>query len=223
VSYTAKPDTGGPDLTDFLDPDGWMEIDLPPNTSQVQVALWTEDPDKPFATYELHVGELDPVGEVTGLQARLANLGYYDGPIDGDAGEVTAAAIAQFRREHGLPLGDQVDDDLREALEGLHDNDQLPEGSEPDQTFQEDDSADEAGPDSSETGDTGEEDEATEGAADDVQEDEDESDLDALVDDEWDGDWEEESEEGDDGDEDEDDDEDEDADDDDASDGSTQE
>jgi hypothetical protein len=160
------------------------------------------------------VGELDPVGEVTGVQARLANLGYYDGPIDGDAGQVTSAAIAQFRREHGLPLGDQVDDDLREALEGLHDNDQLPDGSEPDQTFQEDDSAEDAGPDSSETGDTGDEGESTGDATDDVQEDEDEHDMDALVDEEWDGDWEEESEE----------DEDEDGDDDaDPSDGSTQE
>jgi len=217
VSYTAKPDTGGPDLTDFLDSDGWMRIDVPPNTSQVQVALWTDDPDTPFATYELKVGELDPVREVTGVQARLASLGYYDGAIDGDAGEVTAAAIAQFRSEYGLPLGDQIDDDLRDALEGLHDNDQLPEGSEPDQTFQEDAPADEAGLEPSQDGDAGDEAEGTGDAADEVQEDEDAIDMDALVDEEWDGDWEEESEE------DEDDDEDEDADDDDASDGSTQE
>jgi hypothetical protein len=217
VSYTAKPDTGGPDLTDFLDSDGWMRIDVPPNTSQVQVALWTDDPDTPFATYELKVGELDPVREVTGVQARLASLGYYDGPIDGDAGEMTAAAIAQFRREYGLPLGDQIDDDLRDALEGLHDNDQLPEGSEPDQTFEEDAPADEAGLEPSEEGDTGDEAEGTGDSVDEVQEDDGESDMDALVDEEWDGDWEEESEEDDD------DDEDEDADGGDASDGSTQE
>jgi N-acetylmuramoyl-L-alanine amidase len=141
VSYTAKPDTGGPDLTGPLDSEGWMEIALPPNTSQVDVALWIDVPDSPIVSYALRVGEIDPIDEVTGVQARLANLGYYDGAVDGDAKEVTAAAIAQFRREHGLPMGDQIDDDLRDALDSMHDADEAPADTEPDQTFADDDAA----------------------------------------------------------------------------------
>jgi N-acetylmuramoyl-L-alanine amidase len=198
VSYTAKPDTGGPDLTGPLDSEGWMEIDLPPNTSQVDVALWIDDPDSPIVTYALRVGELDPTDEVTGVQARLANLGYYDGAIDGDAKEVTAAAIAQFRREQGLPLGDQIDDDLREALEGMYGADEALADTEADQTFSDDDES--ADTDSSD---------ATEGdAADQAQEGEDNGNEDNgeddgeddewIEDDEWDGDWEEEDDEDDD-------------------------
>jgi N-acetylmuramoyl-L-alanine amidase len=194
VSYTAKPDTGGPDLTGPLDSEGWMEIALPPNTSQVDVALWIDVPDSPIVSYALRVGEIDPIDEVTGVQARLANLGYYDGAVDGDAKEVTAAAIAQFRREHGLPMGDQIDDDLRDALDSMHDADEAPADTEPDQTFADDDAAeDDDSPDATQ-------DEAadrTQEGDDDGDEDSDEDD-DWIEDDDWDGDWEEEDEDGDD-------------------------
>jgi N-acetylmuramoyl-L-alanine amidase len=191
VSYTAKPDSGGPDISGPLDSEGWMEIDLPPNTRQVEVVLWTEVPNIPIATYDLHVGEMDPIDEITGVQARLANLGYYDGEIDGDAQEVTAAAIAQFRREHGLPMGDQIDDDLRDALDGLHNSDEAPADTEPDQTF----SADEEPEDGRDpTNDDGDESNAADQGGDEDGKD-DTGDEDWIEDDEWDGDWEEEDEE----------------------------
>jgi N-acetylmuramoyl-L-alanine amidase len=188
VSYTAKPDAGGPNLTGPLDADGWMEIDLPPDTNQVDVALWTDDPGNPIATYELRVGEMDPIEEVTGIQARLANLGYYDGATDGEAKEITAAAISQFRREHGLPMGDQIDDDLREALDGVHAADEVPADTEPDQTF-----ADGEAPAYDAGSDAGDEGNPPDEVQDDDQEDGDDSeDEDWIQDDEWDGDWEEE-------------------------------
>ncbi len=191
VSYTAKPDTGGPDLTGPLDSEGWMEIALPPDTSQVDVALWTGDPDNPIVSYALRVGEMDPIDEVTGVQARLANLGYYDGAIDGDTKKVTAAAIAQFRREQGLPMGDQVDDDLLNALNGMHGADESPVDTEADQTFTDDDSADDESTDATE----GEAAEPAQEGDDDGQDDE--QDDEWIEDDEWDGDWEEEDEDGD--------------------------
>ena len=99
--------------------------------SQVEITLWKDDPETPLLVYDMAVGELDPCSEVTGVQGRLANLGYYEGAVDGDAGPVTAGAIAQFRREYGLSPGDQIDDDLVNALEGLHDKLVQPEKGEP--------------------------------------------------------------------------------------------
>jgi peptidoglycan hydrolase-like protein with peptidoglycan-binding domain len=115
-----------------LAPDGTMEIELPLNTSQVTVELFCGEADEPFATYEYSVGHLDPTTETTGVQSRLANLGYYDGEIDGDVGPLTTAAIVRFRREYGLPLSDEVDDVLRDALKWIHDDDDDTDDCEPD-------------------------------------------------------------------------------------------
>lgn len=47
--------------------------------------------------------QLDDSGEqVTQLQTRLSNLGYYDGPISGVFGELTQAAVINFQQRNGL-------------------------------------------------------------------------------------------------------------------------
>lgn len=47
--------------------------------------------------------QLEDAGEaVTQLQTRLANLGYYDGPISGVFGELTQAAVINFQQQNGL-------------------------------------------------------------------------------------------------------------------------
>jgi hypothetical protein len=122
VLFRATPDAGNDLFEGELADDGTLEIELPPDATQVTVELFCGDGDDPFVTYELDVGGMDPLTEITGIQARLANLGHYDGVIDGDAGEVTKGAIARFRREYGLPLSDEIDDDLRNALEWVHDD-----------------------------------------------------------------------------------------------------
>jgi hypothetical protein len=120
--FRATPDAGNDLFEGELADDGTLEIELPPDATQVTVELFCGDGDDPFVTYELDVGGIDPLTEITGIQARLANLGHYDGVIDGDAGEVTKGAIVRFRREYGLPLSDEIDDDLRNALEWVHDD-----------------------------------------------------------------------------------------------------
>lgn len=48
----------------------------------------------------LELGDVGP--DVTDLQRRLSNLGYYQGPIDGDFGAGTRDAVIQFQRQNGL-------------------------------------------------------------------------------------------------------------------------
>jgi N-acetylmuramoyl-L-alanine amidase len=45
----------------------------------------------------IHVGHLDPIDTVSGVQARLKNLGYDPGPIDGEEGPRTRAAVRAFQ------------------------------------------------------------------------------------------------------------------------------
>lgn len=48
----------------------------------------------------LGIGALDPVDTSEGVQARLKNLGYYAGPIDGVLGPQSRAAIRRFQKDH---------------------------------------------------------------------------------------------------------------------------
>jgi N-acetylmuramoyl-L-alanine amidase len=66
--------------------------------------------------YTLRLGHVDPIDEVTGYQARLKNLGYYHGPIDGESGEETAAALRRFQRAQGLRVTGQADSETRDKL-----------------------------------------------------------------------------------------------------------
>lgn len=64
----------------------------------------------------LLIGHLDPVSEVSGVQGRLRNLGYYIGPCTGTMDDPTSAAIAAFKREHGLGDDDQLTDEVTDKL-----------------------------------------------------------------------------------------------------------
>jgi N-acetylmuramoyl-L-alanine amidase len=59
-------------------------------------------------TWTLEVGHLNPIDEVeddvSGTQARLKNLGYNPGPIDGRLGDRTRAAIRAFQTAKGLTV-----------------------------------------------------------------------------------------------------------------------
>jgi hypothetical protein len=43
-----------------------------------------------------------PTGDVIWIQRRLKDLGYYAGPIDGDAGGATRRAIREYQADQGL-------------------------------------------------------------------------------------------------------------------------
>lgn len=55
------------------------------------------------------------------VQADLARLGYYHGPIDGnvDPGSKTSRAIALYQRDHRLPVTGAVDGNVIASLSGL--------------------------------------------------------------------------------------------------------
>ncbi|NJN45941.1 MAG: peptidoglycan-binding protein [Candidatus Competibacteraceae bacterium] len=47
-----------------------------------------------------YVGNLPPVAYLTGVRARLMNLGYYDGPIRGEYDEKSRQAVIAFQKDH---------------------------------------------------------------------------------------------------------------------------
>ena len=93
--------------------DGLIEVPIPPGATEGTLAI-QPDPDDPELVHEysLQLGGLDPVEEVSGIQARLVNLGFDCGAIDGDEGDETQEALDAFRKREGIdeegPCGDQT-------------------------------------------------------------------------------------------------------------------
>ena len=50
------------------------------------------------------------VGFISDVQAKLRALGFNAGPVNGDFGEKTQAALAQFQLSRAIPAGGQLDD-----------------------------------------------------------------------------------------------------------------
>jgi hypothetical protein len=55
-------------------------------------------------------------GFISRVQERLRALGFAAGPVNGDFGEKTQAALAQFQLSASIPAGGQLDDQTLAAL-----------------------------------------------------------------------------------------------------------
>jgi len=68
----------------------------------------------------LVIGELPPPDTTRGVQARLNNLGYEPGRIDGVAGPRTIAGVRAFQRDAKRRVTGEVDAATRAALVDAH-------------------------------------------------------------------------------------------------------
>jgi peptidoglycan hydrolase-like protein with peptidoglycan-binding domain len=83
-------------------------------------ALTLHPPDAPEERYTLELRALDPADKVSGAQARLANLGFYDGPVDGASSPSFVAALQSFQRARDVPVGEALDAATAAALVAAH-------------------------------------------------------------------------------------------------------
>lgn len=77
-------------------PDGRIEVKVPADARMADLALAAA----PGESWTLQLGGLHPAEYVCGVQARLNNLGYDSGPVDGIQGPITRTAIKAFQRDH---------------------------------------------------------------------------------------------------------------------------
>jgi hypothetical protein len=107
---------GGQITQGTTDGNGLIVAKIPPDAKQARLLLG-EDADEEIT---ILLGNLNPVMEISGVQARLQNLGYECGPIDGILGPRTLAAIHRFQRKNDLPLNDEIDEATRKMLVNRH-------------------------------------------------------------------------------------------------------
>jgi N-acetylmuramoyl-L-alanine amidase len=103
--------------TGRTDQDGVLEEPVPAALESATLTLTELDVE-----IQLRFGELDPAEEATGVQARLNNLGFWCGAVDGKIGPKTQAALAAFQAAHGLAPSGALDDATRSALSDDHES-----------------------------------------------------------------------------------------------------
>ncbi|MGD2064237.1 MAG: peptidoglycan-binding protein [Nitrospirota bacterium] len=101
------------------DEQGLLELDIPPDARSGSLEI-------DGLTYELSFGMVEPEDEDKGAQVRLANLGFYEGAIDGVVGPLTRRALADFQARVGLEQTSELDDETLRLL--LHRHDEEHEG-----------------------------------------------------------------------------------------------
>jgi hypothetical protein len=97
------------------DSEGWIEHTIPPNAKNGKVTLGEEQFE-----YILDLGHIDPIEEISGVQARLNNLGFGCGKVDGVLGPKTTAAIKQFQKKYSLTESGESDKQTQDKLKEIY-------------------------------------------------------------------------------------------------------
>jgi hypothetical protein len=96
------------------DGNGLLEVKIKPNARQGTLEI-------EGLTFDLIMGGLDPDDEVSGLQDRLKNLGFYHGEINGQMDDETQDALKEFQSFKGLEATGENNDQTKSALAKHHD------------------------------------------------------------------------------------------------------
>jgi hypothetical protein len=100
-----------------LDARGACLIPIPPGSKSAILTLG--DPSR-GETYPLSLGHLDPIGEISGVEQRLANLGYLKTAPSGQEGPELSAAVEAFQTDQKLSTENGLDDITRQKLKEVH-------------------------------------------------------------------------------------------------------
>jgi hypothetical protein len=117
VTFTTEAGEALPARTGRTSAEGLIKEAIPPHTASAEVVLG-KGPEQEVHRYEL--GHLDPIGTVSGVQARLNTLGYPCGPADGELGDLTFEALCDFQSYNQLEPTGEIDQETRDALVKRH-------------------------------------------------------------------------------------------------------
>lgn len=97
------------------DGDGMIEQVVPADAQSGKLILGDGKEE-----YEIRIGHLNPIDEISGVQQRLNNLGFSAGAEDGELSDDLAAALTAFQNRYHLPANGQLDSATKSKLEQLH-------------------------------------------------------------------------------------------------------
>lgn len=95
------------------DNEGWLTCSISPDAKKAKVYL--DDGTE----YELPLGYLNPIDEMTGIQGRLFHLGLFEGKIDGVYNDETKQALKVFQISQNLEPSGELDETTKNLLKKL--------------------------------------------------------------------------------------------------------
>lgn len=113
LNYVLEID--GQEFTGTTDGNGAISISIPPKAKNGKLVLTDEDEE-----YDLYLGQLDPIEKISGAQARLKGLGYYNGETSQAVNPETEQAVKDFQEAYKLEPTGQIDDAFRSKLESIY-------------------------------------------------------------------------------------------------------
>lgn len=104
-------------------PDGGIiEQSVPPTAKSGQLTVWLSDAPNDVEIWMLQLGWMDPIDSISGVQARLINLGFDIGhEPDGVLDDGTKFAINAFQARIGIDPTGAIDDTLKQKLAAYYD------------------------------------------------------------------------------------------------------
>lgn len=108
-----KLDVEGEQFEGTTDDAGFLEQEIPGISRKGKLTIDEQE-------RELHLGALDPPHTKTGIQARLNNLGYALGAVDGIFGPKTIRAVKAFQYNNKLKVDGEAGPITRDKLVELH-------------------------------------------------------------------------------------------------------
>ncbi|WP_394849797.1 peptidoglycan-binding protein [Pendulispora brunnea] len=110
IAYTLR--AGSVERKGKTKPDGLVDEEIPADATAAELAF-----DDYGVTKAIELGALDPIESPTGVQARLLNLGYDCGAVDGVLGPKTRAALRAFQTDNPpLEVSGACDEKTRGVL-----------------------------------------------------------------------------------------------------------
>jgi N-acetylmuramoyl-L-alanine amidase len=109
----------GDESTGETAPDGLVSRIIAPAAKRATLRLTGGDIEE---EYVFDLGHLPPVEVVSGVKARLRNLGYYDGEIDDALDDDARRALRDFQVHEGLAATGEIDSRTRAALVSRHES-----------------------------------------------------------------------------------------------------
>lgn len=102
-----------------IPPSGDIEIPILPQAKEGELVIGEGENAE---TYILNLGFLNPIDTISGVKARLNNIGFDCGKVNNEMDEETIEAITDFQSyiNHPNPTG-EIDDQTRKTLATLHD------------------------------------------------------------------------------------------------------
>ena len=102
-------------LQGITDSSGLLQQPIPHDATEATLVL-----DREKLEFPLAIGHLDPIDQVSGVQARLNNLGYHCAAVDGIMGPLTRSALLTFQESYVLKQTGEPDSATCDKLRSLH-------------------------------------------------------------------------------------------------------